>query len=306
MPYPVYALLVLPYTRLELPGWGILYKFFGGHSTINDSRWKYAPTKIIKGKWHHYRMLLDLSDWSQRKTYFLGRYYELGIQQLLNIILKPGDRFVDIGANFGMISLHAANLVTAQGIVESIEPNPDCVLKLRKTIELNSIDHITVYPIGLSNTSTTLNLNFSSQYTGTATLCNLADKIKSLQVNVEVGDNILLKNLRPIDAIKIDVEGFEFNVLKGLVTVLGNFKPILIMELIEDQLILADTNSNQIGTFLENLGYTCYKISTKRKFFRHQLQLQQVTKNYRQIGKADVMWVHRSDTRLATAINMLG
>ena len=56
-------------------------------------------------------MELELSDWAERYTFFLGRYYEMGVQRVLDAILMPGDRFVDIGANIGMIALHARSLI---------------------------------------------------------------------------------------------------------------------------------------------------------------------------------------------------
>ena len=49
-------------------------------------------------------MVLDLSDWAQRRTAFLGRYHELGVQRVLDAALRAGDRFVDIGAHIGMIA----------------------------------------------------------------------------------------------------------------------------------------------------------------------------------------------------------
>jgi precorrin-6B methylase 2 len=69
-------------------------------------------------------MELDLAAWSERSAYFLGRFYDLNLQMLMIQILKPGDRFVDIGANIGMLSILAARLVGPSGRVESFEPNP--------------------------------------------------------------------------------------------------------------------------------------------------------------------------------------
>jgi hypothetical protein len=66
--YPSQALLVLPATRWELPGCGKLGKWFGVWGADNDARWRNAPRKSIRGKWHHYLMDLDLADWSERQT----------------------------------------------------------------------------------------------------------------------------------------------------------------------------------------------------------------------------------------------
>jgi hypothetical protein len=65
----------------------------------------------MRGKLHGYEMSLDLGNWSNRQTYFLGRFYDLPTQLVLLSCLRPDDIFVDIGANEGMISLLASRLV---------------------------------------------------------------------------------------------------------------------------------------------------------------------------------------------------
>ena len=68
--YSRLAFLILPFTRLELPGWDRLYQFFRVGGIQNNSLWKDAPTKMIKEKWSGY---WHLDNWSERHTYFLGR-----------------------------------------------------------------------------------------------------------------------------------------------------------------------------------------------------------------------------------------
>ena len=144
--YPQHLLLLLPITRLELPGWGRLCSAVGLFR-YDDDHWRTAPVKIIRGKLHGYRMRLRLSDWSDRMTFFLGRYYDLPTQLLMSICLRPGDRFIDIGANIGMISLLAARLVGPSGRVDSVEPNPKCIEIFREHIALNPIGNIHIHPV---------------------------------------------------------------------------------------------------------------------------------------------------------------
>lgn len=74
MNYSQFTLLALPYARLELPGWGQLLKKVG---VYRNELWEHTLTRTIRGKWHGYLMTLDLSNWSERQTYFLGRFYDL-------------------------------------------------------------------------------------------------------------------------------------------------------------------------------------------------------------------------------------
>jgi hypothetical protein len=83
--------MVRPYIWHELPGWGRLYSRFVGDYR-RDASWAGEPSRTIRGKLHGYEIDLDLSRWSERATYFLGRFYDLENQLLPTRILRPGDR----------------------------------------------------------------------------------------------------------------------------------------------------------------------------------------------------------------------
>ncbi len=211
--------------------------------------------KIIRGKLHGYWMELDLSDWSERYTYFLGRNYELEVQQLLSKILEPGDRFIDVGANIGMISLHAAHLVTEIGKVDCFEPNPECVQAIKANLARNGVKHVKVFPVGLSDSNGVLQLNLTSLHTGTATMAPVEGVTKSFEVQVLIGDDVVLSDSRRVKLIKIDVEGFELHVLRGLKRSLEIYQPMLITEFVESHFQRAGTSSAEITEFLTGIGY---------------------------------------------------
>lgn len=286
--------LLLPITRLELPCWGTLLNFFKIITYHNkDVRFKALPTKIIRGKLHGYKMKLDLSDWCQRMTYFLGRYYELEVQQLLSVLLSKDDRFIDIGANIGMISLYAARLVGKHGQVECFEPNPDCVKIIRENISLNELNNIAIYPVGLSDEKGEMILNLETTHTGSATLAKIKNPERSYRVEVIIGDDALLTNKNIIKLIKMDVEGFEFHVLKGLKRILDTFHPYLITEFIESHFQRANTTGEEIKNFLTELGYTPYAITKKRKLFGSQFELMPTKKISGRDFANNFLWVHK-------------
>ena len=185
--------LLIPYVRLELPGWGKLLDWAKVRGYKNDVYWSDAPTKTIKGKWHGYSMQLRLSDWSERMTYFLGRYYELGVLYLLDAVLESGDRVIDIGANIGMIALHAAHLVTENGEVECFEPNPECIAIINSHLKKNQIKQVTVHPFGLSDKQDLLKLNLTSEHAGAATMTAIDRVQKCFEVKVLIGDDVIRK-----------------------------------------------------------------------------------------------------------------
>ncbi len=289
---PRITFLLLPYTCAELPGWGKLLGF------ISDFNWrpvlegsnKKPSAVVLRGKRHGYLMNLDLSDWAQRMTYFLGRYYELGVTRVLDFLLRPGDKFVDIGANIGMITLHARFLVGAEGRIDCFEPNPECVEALQEHLSINGINNVFVHPCALAESAGSLRLYLTSAHSGTATLADVGGAaIRSHVVPVQVGDEVLTESPR---LIKIDVEGFELHVLKGLIRTLSLHKPFLITELVESHLQRAGTSVTEISDFLVNLGYQPFGIGTTRKGRRHELVLHSLARNSKSAGFDDVLWAH--------------
>lgn len=77
----------------------------------------------------------DLSDWSDRMSYFLGRHYDLETQRVMQALLHPGSDFVDVGGNVGHMSFLGAGLVTSSGrmhVFESYSPNAERIRRQAK------------------------------------------------------------------------------------------------------------------------------------------------------------------------------
>ena len=79
-------------------------------------------------------------------------------------LLKPDDRFVDIGANIGMLTLKGASLVGKLGRVDSFEPNPNCCKRIRENLELNKINNVYLHEVGLSDKTDTLKLSIITDF----------------------------------------------------------------------------------------------------------------------------------------------
>jgi FkbM family methyltransferase len=289
--YPLLPFLLLPYTRLELPGWGKLLELTGAYVPVDDPTWRTAPRVTTRGKSHGYLMRLELSDFAQRTTFFLGRYSEIGVQSVLDATLRPGDRFVDIGSNIGMFTLHARSLIGASGKIDCFEPNPECVRMLREHLEINDIQNVTIHACGLAETAGEMRLNLPSSHSGHATFADVAQPLGAIEVRVCIGDDLLMDGRR-VDVIKIDVEGFELNVLRGLQRTLQAWNPILITELLEVHLHRAGTCAAAVAELLGGLGYIPYGIGYVRKGRGHELVLLASTE-----GFCDVVWIHPKDRR---------
>jgi FkbM family methyltransferase len=295
-PWPL-AKIILPVTRFECPGWGSFASWFHVFDTTADGgRWRNTPKKIIRGKLHGYLMELDLANWSERQTYFLGRFYELGMQQLMIACLKPGDRFVDIGANMGMLTLLGASLVGPGGRVDAFEPNPSCQRRIRANLARNPIQQVFVHDVALGSERQTLQMRVLLNHTGTGTLGQVHDEEKksvteNFNVPVIPGDEILLDVDRTIALIKIDVEGFELSVLRGLKQTLQRWRPLVTTELLDWHLKRSGTTPQEVIDLMTQIGYRGYMMEcTGPRGKRPSLHLRIL--DLKAKGLKDILWVH--------------
>ena len=276
MSYQKLAMLAAPYSRLELPGWGRLLRRLG---VFRDESWSDAPRRTLRGKLHGYQMTLNLDNWSERQTYFLGRFYDLATQLFVIRCLAEGESFVDVGANIGMITLLAARCVGRQGRVFSFEPNPAVFQRLAATVESNGLSStVRSFNMGLSDAEAELDLRIVTEHTGMGTLAELPPEQRVLvsntyKVRVTRGDDVLESQLAGPAVVKIDVEGFEGRVLRGMPRVLSRFKPAVVAETVPSLLERAGSSLDEVFGLMRSHGYEAFDLSTRRRMLRHDLRL---------------------------------
>ena len=290
--HPRLSFLALPLTRAEIPKWPKVIQMMSADWDEGlKGAWRDHAKVVVRGKRHHQLMNLDLSDWAERMTFFLGRYYELGVLETLDLLLRPGDRFVDIGANIGMITLHARSLVGDGGRIDCFEPNPDCVAAIRANLALNAITNVVIHPCGLGDHAGPMTLHLTSEHSGTATLADTGgDTVREFSVDVEVGDEALPEAPR---AIKIDVEGFELQVLRGLRRTLADSAPFVITEIIESQLARAGASTSDLVELFAGHGYRAFGIGLRRNSrFRNHMVLDPIDSVAGFGPFKDILWAH--------------
>lgn len=299
MAYPRRAFLALPFTRLELPGWARIARALAAIVPAGSKAWIGAPVKHIRGKVHGYRMELHLEDWAERLTYFLGRYYEDHLQRLLALALAPGDRFVDVGANIGMITLLGARAVGPSGEVQTFEPNPACLARLRAVLALNGIDWVEVIPLGLSDQEEERVLSVVSRDTGVGTFAPLAAEEHEITgrmtLHLARGDSVLLANEKPVRLIKIDVEGFETRAIRGLEGLIARDRPLVVTEVVDLQLRRAGASAAELFAQMHELGYEARGIALVGRGGRRRLRLPSLRAARECEGITDVLWTRPDD-----------
>ena len=279
-------LIARPYIWRELPGWERLFRLF----EYRDWLWIAAPVKAIRGKVHGYVMHLNIAEWADRKTYFLGRWDDLATQLLMETVINRGDTVIDVGANRGMFALTASHLVGEGGLVICFEPNPNCLRVLRNEIESNSLSNVVVNEMALGSRNERINLAVPKYNSGQGTLASnlyCGDAIYEVAVEVKVGDDFL-DSQRP-SFLKIDVEGFETNVVKGLINTIRRNRPIIMTEVNPSFLAACGSSFEEFVALMRGLDYCGYKLDVKKRNGRNDWFLTNLEPE-----NCDALWLHSS------------
>ena len=166
-------------------------------------------------------------------------------------LLLEGKVVYDIGAFHGLLTMYFARHATQ---VVAWEPNSKNRRRLEENLRLNSFSNVIVRPYGLSSEPAVASMTFDSLVPGTASLdANIATG--SQQETVELRTLDQEQGLNAPDLIKVDVEGFELEVLKGAGRALGS-RPDLFLEMHGSD---ADDKRRRVQAIVDHiwpLGYT--------------------------------------------------
>ena len=202
-------------------------------------------------------------DWS---VYFYGAY-EKGILFLMKDIVKEKQNpiFIDVGANVGHHSLFMSKFCDE---VHSFEPYDRVKDILLSKILFNKCSNIVVHNVGLGEKSEFLDFYAPvgrNIGTGSFMAEHAQDNnIKYGKLEIVEGDLYISKlNLKRVDLIKIDVEGFEKYVLLGLRDTLEKYRPFVVMEY--SRVTRDNLTIQQLKEILPS-GYSIKEISTYQRF----------------------------------------
>ncbi|MCP4309288.1 MAG: FkbM family methyltransferase [bacterium] len=171
-----------------------------------------------------------------RKIYFLGAYSpgELDFLDFAARVLRERRcelTFADIGANVGQHSLYMCGRVDN---VFAFEPNDEAADQFELNLRLNGLSNVKVlrYALGSEDGTAELGSGLAGN-SGSRSLTWSLDAAKNTTVQVRHAGRAMTElGIDHLDLLKIDVEGFEKNVLDGLHTILQRDRPIIVMEMV--------------------------------------------------------------------------
>lgn len=221
------------------------------------------------GAAHKAKFVFDLSQESHQHIYgcvAFKRLYEAGTSTVLIDALKPGDAFIDVGAHIGYFSLIASSLVGQQGRIYSFEPEEKNHAALLNHLKLNNTTNVQPYRWAISSSVGVADLFVHPLHDGAHAIWDIKsrlyekDRAQITRVPVFTTSlDAMFQNGAPLNlkAIKIDVEGFEMEVLKGMQTVLSTARvPVVIVEINQGLLPVTKTSEQEIREFMVRRGYS--------------------------------------------------
>jgi FkbM family methyltransferase len=171
--------------------------------------------------------------------------------------LRAGEAFLDVGCHYGIFSIFGAKLVGPQGRVFSVEPHPGALKILQGNIDLNRCSNVKVVQAALSEVEGSIPLSYNENGAGPKGPNDPESSVH--HVRSLPGDALFPDGVSVPVAIKVDVEGHEFSVLKGLATTLANNQCRRLCVEVHPDLLPRDVTKDAIVAFIENRGFTIAK-----------------------------------------------
>lgn len=168
----------------------------------------------------------------------------------------------DVGALFGVFSL-AFTLAESDRKAFAFEPNAESCMKIKECVRLNPGADVDVFDLAVGLPGEVVAFQSGFHFIATAGL-EVQPMENVAQIETISVDQLIAKGFTPPDMMKIDVEGHEFDVLKGARELLLSRKPVLSLEVHPGALSHRGISPLEIAQFLEDAGYRFQDMRNRR------------------------------------------
>lgn len=184
-----------------------------------------------------------------------GNMWALDLANASSLFWEKGSTILDIGGHIGTYSLIAASIT--ENKVIAVEASPQNFRFLKNNKDCNGFDNLTVHNVAAGSEEGTL------QFTGGGSGGHVLGDQSQNGVEVKcVKLDDLLGNLEALDFIKMDIEGFEIEAIKGARTLLNKFEPVILFECNGHTLKFFNKTPNDLFEILENeFGYSLFLLN---------------------------------------------
>jgi FkbM family methyltransferase len=214
----------------------------------------------IKIKHHYTGNTFVLNSYLHKGYWFYGKKREFFSMQRFSEIVKPGMTVLEIGGHIGYLATYYSFLVGQSGKVIVFEPGKNNLAYLNKNVKFSSFKNIIIEEIAAGNQNCTMTF-YLDPLTGqnNSLVKDFDGFIRNRELSVQPSADSVLDTVKVVrlddyfenkelpDFIKIDIEGFEWECLEGLKTVIEKRRPILMIEI--------QSNSDKILRYFKSISY---------------------------------------------------
>jgi FkbM family methyltransferase len=219
-------------------------------------------------------------------------YYEAALAHWIRSMVKPGEMVVDVGAHKGYITLLLSRAVGPHGTVLALEPDPNAATILQANLSYNRVGNVIQKSCLVGDKSGACDFFLSRQMGFSSRFPNeIAEPLISAKITAEMRTfDSLHASFDRLSFVKIDAEGSEPLILKGMQQSLSKFQPILWLEVNQLSLHVANQTDGAIEDQLIAAGYKIFRPIWRRdKFLRGTLTLNPLENLVSQSGCFDII-----------------
>jgi FkbM family methyltransferase len=237
-----------------------LKRLFGLHLLKTTQVWVQIQSGLSQGLWMQTRLPGEATHWRGE--------HEPEVQKAILAVVKPGDIVYDIGSHIGTIALGTARLVGSLGRVVAFDGDPENVERLRGNSARNGLDsQLHVLHAAVWSRSAVDGISFRRGTTHKSRggvnddgYQPVNGKGEIISVTAITLDDFVASGGPAPQLIKIDVEGGEYEVLRGGPTLFATLRPLVIIEIHHQQA------AEQIASWLNEYRYKAQWNIPERKF----------------------------------------
>lgn len=219
----------------------------------------------VKNAGQNYVLQLDPANGAVDEYIYIHSYWEEHVAFVIKKYLPAGGVFVDVGANIGAFTFMAAKIVGPAGKVHAFEPLPQLCDQMQLSKKYNQAENVYIHNQGCAAEAGTITLRTNPKNIGGSSAINGTEADTLVKVDVVQLDSVL-KDSNRVDVIKIDVEGHEYEVLKGAQQLLKKHQPVIVLEFSPHLYRLMDDSIvSDLLVFLKNQGYKMYDVDYARE-----------------------------------------
>jgi FkbM family methyltransferase len=178
---------------------------------------------------------------------------------ILRRLLRPGDVFVDGGANVGLFTLTAAATVGPGGRVLAVEPANETMALLRANVELNGFGWVELHEVGLAERSGKETLYTFGPGAGVSSFAPAAEGTAE-EIPTATLDEIAKDHIDRVRLVKLDIEGAELRALRGSSGLMEASRPFFMLEIEPDHLARQAASVADIEELFAGLDYRGFRM----------------------------------------------